>query len=107
MNINHAAGVVLYERPAEDEHETGEYDQSRRTGVDCCHQCGVKCITVRMVAALYNLRGNTGLPRSLQALGIRPVTDNCAYVDRQSILHAVDNCLQVAAATRDQDDDGQ
>ena len=105
VDVQYPPRVMLHEPRAEDANEAGEYEQ---VGLDLVESRGDRAIEGFAVveAAVLNTRGRDArVAGTLQPEGIGSVAEDQAQVEISVAgRRRIDECLQVSAGSRDQDD---
>ena len=94
--------IARHKGSGEDAHETGQDHKVRMESINGLGQRGIEAVAIRIVAVFDDCGRDAVRLRDLQPPGIRAVADHRRDAARQSRFQ---QCLQVAAATGDQDDD--
>ena len=104
MDVEQPPLVVAHEAVGEHAHEPREHDQVGRMGVDAFGQRGVEAGTVAVRSVIDHCGGDAVRAREREPFGRGTIADHRRDVDaRDARTH---DGFHVAAATRDENDDG-
>ena len=105
MNVHNSSAVVVDECLGEDAHETSEYDQAGGVAIDEFGERAIEFCALFVVLVVDSRGRNTGGLGSIESGCVVSIADHGYYVRWKLILAGINQCLQIAASTGDQDND--
>lgn len=108
MDVDQASIVASDEIRAEYAHEPRQHNESRPVRVNGIGERGIETFTAGVGFVIHDPGSDMCAKRAIQSCSPRSVADDGAQFEGAvRIARGVDDCLQIAAATGNQDYDGK